>query len=137
MLTWCREELARLGRAGGRRASADAATTPAEAWALGPAWTADDELICITGSVFIAAELRALATAAATAAQRQLEADASAARPAHTRQAARNGEHGESFRDGDMRDAPSCERRGAGRSHSVRESIRVIREAVAELHSDW
>jgi hypothetical protein len=41
--------------------------TPAAAWALAQRWAAPDELACITGSFFIAAEMRGLATAAAVA----------------------------------------------------------------------
>jgi dihydrofolate synthase/folylpolyglutamate synthase len=65
LVAWCEEELARSGR----RADADtlaACPDPAKAWATARAWAADDELICVAGSVFIVAELRALATADAT-----------------------------------------------------------------------
>jgi dihydrofolate synthase / folylpolyglutamate synthase len=63
---WCQEELARLGRPLDA-ASLQACKLPADAWALAlRAAAAADELICITGSFFIAAELRALAAVAAT-----------------------------------------------------------------------
>jgi hypothetical protein len=39
-----------------------------EAWRLARRWTPEDGLLCVAGSVFIVAELRALATADATAA---------------------------------------------------------------------
>jgi folylpolyglutamate synthase/dihydropteroate synthase len=62
----CRNELRHLGRA----ADADclqSRETPAAAWELAQRWAAPDELACITGSFFIAAEMRGLATAAAVA----------------------------------------------------------------------
>jgi dihydrofolate synthase/folylpolyglutamate synthase len=62
LLTLCGEELTRLGRP----ADAEhlvARSTPEDAWLLARSWTADDELVCIAGSLFIAAELRPLATA--------------------------------------------------------------------------
>lgn len=64
---WCREEKLRLSQ------SADAAHVqmcplPADAWRLALEWSKPDQLLCITGSFFIAAELRGLATAAAGAA---------------------------------------------------------------------
>jgi dihydrofolate synthase/folylpolyglutamate synthase len=67
LVAWCEEELSRLGR------KADAETlqacpTPADAWATARALASDDELVCVAGSVFIVAELRALATADATGA---------------------------------------------------------------------
>ena len=62
IMTWCREELNRVGRPADA-ASLQACRLPAEAWALARRAAAADELICITGSFFIAAELRALATA--------------------------------------------------------------------------
>lgn len=63
LVDWCSEELAWLGRAADQE-HLRACATPTEAWATAQAWAADDELICIAGSVFIAAELRALAAAA-------------------------------------------------------------------------
>jgi dihydrofolate synthase/folylpolyglutamate synthase len=62
---WCRDELARLGRPADR-ATLRSCPSPAEAWRAARAGAADDELVCIAGSVFIVAELRALATADAT-----------------------------------------------------------------------
>jgi len=64
---WCRDEKTRLGQA----VDEDAVQTcplPADAWRLALQWTKPDQLLCITGSFFIAAELRGLATAAAEAA---------------------------------------------------------------------
>jgi dihydrofolate synthase/folylpolyglutamate synthase len=63
----CREELVRLGRAVDDQVLR-AEPLPADAWRLARQWAEDDELICITGSFFIAAELRPIATAAAAAA---------------------------------------------------------------------
>jgi dihydrofolate synthase/folylpolyglutamate synthase len=65
LVAWCGEELVRLGRPamGDHVQMCD---KPAEAWAAARAWAADNELICIAGSVFIAAELRGVATADAT-----------------------------------------------------------------------
>ena len=66
LMNLCRDELRQLGRAadGEHLASRD---TPAAAWGLARKWAAPDELVCITGSFFIAAEMRGLATAAAVA----------------------------------------------------------------------
>jgi dihydrofolate synthase/folylpolyglutamate synthase len=64
IVTWCREEGERIGH----RMDDDhlqARTQPVDAWRLACRWAAADELICITGSFFIAAELRPLVTAAA------------------------------------------------------------------------
>jgi dihydrofolate synthase/folylpolyglutamate synthase len=66
---WCREELARLGRP----ATQDdlpsnplhARKLPAEAWSLARELARPDQLVCITGSFFIAAELRGLVAATA------------------------------------------------------------------------
>lgn len=61
---WCREEKARLGQA----ADADHVRTcplPTDGWRLALEWSKPDQLLCITGSFFIAAELRGLAAAAA------------------------------------------------------------------------
>ncbi len=65
LMALCGEELARLGRPTGGDHLRQCAT-PAEAWRLARSSVADDELVCIAGSVFIAAELRALAAADAT-----------------------------------------------------------------------
>jgi dihydrofolate synthase/folylpolyglutamate synthase len=62
---WRREELDRLGRPADA-AQLQACKLPAEAWALARRGAAANELICITGSFFIAAELRAIAADAAT-----------------------------------------------------------------------
>jgi dihydrofolate synthase/folylpolyglutamate synthase len=59
---WCRDELSRLGRPANER-SLQSRKHPAEAWTLAHQDAAADHLICITGSFFIAAELRALAAA--------------------------------------------------------------------------
>jgi dihydrofolate synthase / folylpolyglutamate synthase len=61
---WCREELSRLGRPadGAHLQSRQLAT---DAWSLARQGATPDKLICITGSFFIAAELRALAVASA------------------------------------------------------------------------
>lgn len=63
---WCREEKQRLGQ------SADASqvascSLPSDALRLAREWTKPNQLLCITGSFFIAAELRGLATSAAAA----------------------------------------------------------------------
>jgi dihydrofolate synthase/folylpolyglutamate synthase len=57
---WCREELARFGGS----MQLQACKLPADAWTLARRDAGDEDLICITGSFFIAAELRALAAAA-------------------------------------------------------------------------
>lgn len=62
LLKLCGEELARLGRPGDSE-HLDERVAPDEAWRLARRWAADNELVCIAGSVFIAAELRPLATA--------------------------------------------------------------------------
>jgi dihydrofolate synthase/folylpolyglutamate synthase len=65
LVAWSREELERLGL----RAGSDhllECSTPAEAWTAAREPATGDELICIAGSVFIVAELRALASADAT-----------------------------------------------------------------------
>jgi dihydrofolate synthase/folylpolyglutamate synthase len=62
----CRVELQRFGRP----ADADrlqARDTPAAAWALAEEWAEPTELVCVTGSFFIVAELRSLASRAAAA----------------------------------------------------------------------
>jgi dihydrofolate synthase / folylpolyglutamate synthase len=63
----CRQELRTLNRPTGEE-YLQARPLPAEAWRLARRWTPDDGLLCVAGSVFIVAELRALATADATAA---------------------------------------------------------------------
>jgi dihydrofolate synthase / folylpolyglutamate synthase len=61
---FCQEELTRLGRPpDDERLQARKLAT--EAWSLARRWAGADHLICITGSFFIAAELRALAAATA------------------------------------------------------------------------
>jgi dihydrofolate synthase/folylpolyglutamate synthase len=62
LLKLCGAELARLGRLEDAEHLAQR-VVPEEAWRLARRWAADDELVCIAGSVFIAAELRPLATA--------------------------------------------------------------------------
>jgi dihydrofolate synthase/folylpolyglutamate synthase len=62
--SWCRDEFARVGR----RIGSDGLKCykiPAHAWAEARKSAAADELICITGSFFIAAELRSLVAAEA------------------------------------------------------------------------
>jgi dihydrofolate synthase/folylpolyglutamate synthase len=59
---WCREELVRLGRPAGPQVLRSC-TKPADAWATARRWAREDELICVAGSVFIVAELRAATTA--------------------------------------------------------------------------
>jgi dihydrofolate synthase/folylpolyglutamate synthase len=66
LATFCRQELEALGR-GANGVYLDERADPVDAWELARQNTAPDELVCITGSFFIAAELRALATAAASA----------------------------------------------------------------------
>jgi dihydrofolate synthase / folylpolyglutamate synthase len=65
----CRQELARFGRPSGA-AHVQARETPAAAWALAQEWARPGELVCVTGSFFIVAELRSLATAAGVASDR-------------------------------------------------------------------
>jgi dihydrofolate synthase/folylpolyglutamate synthase len=65
LLALFREELQRDGR----RMDDDCihqAETPADAWRWARTGAADDELVCVAGSVFIVAELRAMAAADAT-----------------------------------------------------------------------
>lgn len=64
---WCREEKERLGLPADDQ-HVIACRLPQDAWRLALEWTKRDQLLCITGSFFIAAELRGLATAAAEAA---------------------------------------------------------------------
>jgi dihydrofolate synthase/folylpolyglutamate synthase len=54
---WTREELTRLGREGGPDCLA-LTELPGEAWDVARGWAGGDDLICVAGSVFIAAELR-------------------------------------------------------------------------------
>ncbi len=68
LATICRQELERLGR-GADGVHVDERADPVEAWELARRTTAPDELVCITGSFFIAAELRSLATVAASGAK--------------------------------------------------------------------
>ena len=67
LLTKCREELARQGRSSDHR-FLRSDPFPAGAWRVSRQWAAPGDLICITGSFFIAAELRAIAAAAGRAA---------------------------------------------------------------------
>jgi dihydrofolate synthase/folylpolyglutamate synthase len=67
LAAWCREELLRLGRPTDSSCLRSCAR-PADAWNLARRWAADDELVCIAGSVFIVAELRALVSGDATGA---------------------------------------------------------------------
>jgi dihydrofolate synthase / folylpolyglutamate synthase len=64
LVQWCRAEKQRLGQPadGSRLASTP---MPGDAWRMAIEWTRPDQLLCITGSFFIAAELRQLAKAAA------------------------------------------------------------------------
>jgi dihydrofolate synthase/folylpolyglutamate synthase len=66
LAAWCRAELAAAGIA--ERVELVVCAQPAEAWQAALAGAGRDDLICIAGSVFIAAELRALVAADATAA---------------------------------------------------------------------
>ncbi|MCC6494398.1 MAG: bifunctional folylpolyglutamate synthase/dihydrofolate synthase [Pirellulales bacterium] len=66
LLRWCRAELMRLGRPAGADVLA-ACSLPADAWQLACDWAESRRLICITGSFFIAAELRPLAARSAGA----------------------------------------------------------------------
>ena len=61
---WCREEFVRVGRPDGDD-SLQSYKLPTDAWAAARKFAAPDELICIAGSFFIAAELRSLAAAGA------------------------------------------------------------------------
>jgi dihydrofolate synthase / folylpolyglutamate synthase len=61
---WCREELGRIGHPSDE-SRLQAHKFAVDAWAVARKAAAPDELICITGSFFIAAELRGLAAAAA------------------------------------------------------------------------
>ena len=63
---WCRQEMSRLGRPADELCLQHR-STPAEAWRLGRAWAGAGDLLCVTGSFFIAAEVLPLATAAADA----------------------------------------------------------------------
>jgi dihydrofolate synthase / folylpolyglutamate synthase len=63
----CCQELRTLNRPAGEE-HLQARPLPADAWQLARRWTPHDGLLCVAGSVFIVAELRALATADATAA---------------------------------------------------------------------
>ncbi len=66
LAAWCRAELAAADLA--ERIDVVVCAHPAEAWHAALAGAGRDDLICIAGSVFIAAELRALVAADATAA---------------------------------------------------------------------
>jgi dihydrofolate synthase/folylpolyglutamate synthase len=66
LIDLCRDELRQLGRPADSEHLASRAT-PAAAWELAAQWAAAGDLVCITGSFFIAAEMRGLATAAAVA----------------------------------------------------------------------
>lgn len=63
---WCHEE---RGRSGDPSGDGDlrCCPLPADAWRLAIEWTRPDQLLCITGSFFIAAELRQLARAVVAA----------------------------------------------------------------------
>jgi dihydrofolate synthase/folylpolyglutamate synthase len=63
LAAWCREEWAQAARPSGDR-RLDACKRPIDAWQLAQQNVRADQLICITGSFFIAAELRPLAAAA-------------------------------------------------------------------------
>jgi dihydrofolate synthase/folylpolyglutamate synthase len=63
LAAWCREELARLGRPLDDEHVA-ACPAPGDGWRQAQRWTAPDDLLCITGSFFIAAELLPQATSA-------------------------------------------------------------------------
>lgn len=63
---WCADELRRLGRSTDE-AQVEVRADPVEAWDLARRTAPADELVCVTGSFFIVAELRALGTAAAGA----------------------------------------------------------------------
>jgi dihydrofolate synthase / folylpolyglutamate synthase len=69
LLGWLREEYGRLGLPFDEH-RVQTREKPAEAWRLARSWAADDELVCIAGSVFIVAELRGLAAADADDASR-------------------------------------------------------------------
>jgi len=64
---WCREEIERVGHSVDAR-KVDERSDPVDAWELARRSTAAEELICITGSFFIVAELRSLASGAAAGA---------------------------------------------------------------------
>ena len=66
LMNLCRDELRQLGR-GADAEHLQSRETPSAAWELAQRWAAPEELVCITGSFFIAAEMRGLATAAAVA----------------------------------------------------------------------
>ncbi len=64
LATWADAEVEKLDQGGESDADRlQQCQTPAEAWRLARSLAADDDLICIAGSVFIAAELRGLAAA--------------------------------------------------------------------------
>lgn len=63
ILAWSRQELARLPLHE-NSISLEACPTPVEAWTHARRGLAENDLVCITGSFFIAAELRPLAAAA-------------------------------------------------------------------------
>ena len=69
LAAWCREELSRLGRRGDEEHVA-ARPAPGDGWRLARQWTRPGDLLCITGSFFIAAELLPWATAAGEATSR-------------------------------------------------------------------
>jgi dihydrofolate synthase/folylpolyglutamate synthase len=66
---WCRDELGRLGRPADDEHLA-ARPAPGEGWRQARQWTRPGDLLCITGSFFIAAELLPWATAAGEATAR-------------------------------------------------------------------
>jgi dihydrofolate synthase/folylpolyglutamate synthase len=59
LLELARAEVA-LVAAGSRRANLRCAATPAEAWETARSLASSDDLVCVTGSFFLAAELRPL-----------------------------------------------------------------------------
>jgi dihydrofolate synthase/folylpolyglutamate synthase len=67
LLRICRHEFARRGRTVDD-VNLQSRAAPSDAWRAAREWAGQDDLICITGSFFIAAELRPLAACAATGA---------------------------------------------------------------------
>jgi len=64
LTTWCREELLRSGDKEARQ-RIESIRLPQDAWQRVAASAEPDDLVCITGSFFIAAEMRGLAASAA------------------------------------------------------------------------